>query len=368
MSAQKEVPHRDFYNVRKVDTHIHAASSMNHKHLLRFIKKSLKTDGDRIVCKNGDKEMTLKEVFESMNLTAYHLTVDKLDMHADRNTFHRFDKFNSKYNPVGESRLREVFMKTDNYVGGRYFAKIIKEVCSDLDEAKYQNLELRLSIYGRKSDEWDKLAEWAISNDVYSDNVVWLVQVPRLYDIYKSNNNVKNFQQILENLFKPLFEVTIDPSSHPALHKFLQYVVGFDSVDDESKPENVVFDIDTPTPDQWTSAENPPYTYYIYYMFTNLTVLNQLRESRGLNTFTFRPHCGEAGAIQHLVSAFMMCDSINHGLLLRKVPVLQYLFYLCQIGKNHCYYFCLLIYFFRYRHVSTLQQLSLPQLSPLTLP
>ena len=59
MSAQKEVPHRDFYNVRKVDTHIHAASSMNHKHLLRFIKKSLKTEGDRIVCKDGDKEMTL---------------------------------------------------------------------------------------------------------------------------------------------------------------------------------------------------------------------------------------------------------------------------------------------------------------------
>ena len=60
LSAQKEVPHRDFYNVRKVDTHIHAASSMNHKHLLRFIKKSLKTEGDRIVCKDRDKEMTLK--------------------------------------------------------------------------------------------------------------------------------------------------------------------------------------------------------------------------------------------------------------------------------------------------------------------
>ena len=39
-------------------------------------------------------------------------------------------------------------MKTDNYVGGRYFAKIIKEIMTDLDEAKYQNLELRLSIYG----------------------------------------------------------------------------------------------------------------------------------------------------------------------------------------------------------------------------
>ena len=66
LSAQKEVPHRDFYNVRKVDTHIHAASSMNHKHLLRFIKKSLKTEGDRIVCKDRDKEMTLKVMVISL--------------------------------------------------------------------------------------------------------------------------------------------------------------------------------------------------------------------------------------------------------------------------------------------------------------
>eukprot|EP00090_Calanus_glacialis_P041983 TRINITY_DN7461_c0_g1_i1.p1 TRINITY_DN7461_c0_g1~~TRINITY_DN7461_c0_g1_i1.p1 ORF type:complete len:754 (-),score=227.80 TRINITY_DN7461_c0_g1_i1:226-2487(-) len=332
LSAQKAVPHRDFYNVRKVDTHIHAASSMNQKHLLRFIKKTLKTDGGEKVCMNGDKEMTLKEVFESMNLTAYDLTVDMLDVHADRNTFHRFDKFNAKYNPVGESRLREVFMKTDNHVGGRYFAKLIKEIFCDLEEFKYQNLELRLSVYGRSLDEWDKLAEWAIQNDVYSDNVRWLIQVPRLFDIYKSNKNVDNFQDIIQNLFQPLFEVTNNPASHPALHRFLQYVVGFDSVDDESKPENAMFDTDVPTPDRWRSGENPPYTYYIYYMFANMTVLNHFRSSRKMNTFVFRPHCGEAGPVQHLVSAFMMCESISHGLLLRKVPVLQYLYYLCQIG------------------------------------
>ena len=34
------------------------------------------------------------------------LAVDMLDLHTDRNTFHRFDKFNAKsnYNPVGISR------------------------------------------------------------------------------------------------------------------------------------------------------------------------------------------------------------------------------------------------------------------------
>jgi hypothetical protein len=56
----KEVPHRDFYNVRKVDTHVHLASSMNQKHLLRFIKKKLKNypgifNFDRKKVKNKNK-------------------------------------------------------------------------------------------------------------------------------------------------------------------------------------------------------------------------------------------------------------------------------------------------------------------------
>ena len=51
---------------------------------------------------------------------------------------------------------------------------------SDLEESKYQNSELRLSVYGRDRDEWEKLATWAIDHKVYSDNVRWLIQVPRL--------------------------------------------------------------------------------------------------------------------------------------------------------------------------------------------
>lgn len=53
---------------------------------------------------------------------------------------------------------------------------------------------------------------------------------------------------------------------------------------------------------------------------------------RGLNTFVLRPHCGEAGPVQHLVCGYMLSENISHGLLLRKVPVLQYLYYLAQIG------------------------------------
>ena len=84
LAEQKVVPHRDFYNVRKVDTHIHGAACMNQKHLLRFIKKSIKTDAEVAVCKVNNKVMTLNEVFQSMNLTPYDLTIDMLDCHAVR--------------------------------------------------------------------------------------------------------------------------------------------------------------------------------------------------------------------------------------------------------------------------------------------
>lgn len=70
----------------QVDTHIHASSCMNQKHLLRFIKRAMKKHLDEIVHVEKGKEQTLKEVFETMNLTAYDLSVDTLDVHAVRGT------------------------------------------------------------------------------------------------------------------------------------------------------------------------------------------------------------------------------------------------------------------------------------------
>jgi len=55
-------------------------------------------------------------------------------------------------------------------------------------------------------------------------------------------------------------------------------LVGFDSVDDESKPEHPVFDREVPTPEKWVDEENPPYAYYVYYTYANMCVLNQFRE------------------------------------------------------------------------------------------
>ncbi|KAF5754807.1 putative AMP deaminase [Helianthus annuus] len=329
--AQKGAPHRDFYNIRKVDTHVHHSACMNQKHLLRFIKSKLRKEPDEVVIFRDGQYLTLKEVFESLDLTGYDLNVDLLDVHADKSTFHRFDKFNLKYNPCGQSRLREIFLKQDNLIQGRFLGELTKQVLSDLDASKYQVAEYRVSIYGRKQSEWDQLASWFINNSIYSENAVWLIQLPRLYNIYKSMGTVTSFQNILDNVFIPLFEVTVDPKSHPQLHIFLMQVVGLDLVDDESKPERRPTK-HMPTPAEWTNDFNPAYSYYAYYCYANLYTLNKLRESKGLPTIRLRPHCGEAGDIDHLAAGFLLCHNISHGINLRKSPVLQYLYYLAQIG------------------------------------
>ena len=50
------------------------------------------------------------------------------------------------------------------------------------------------------------------------------LQLPRLYNVYKEMGIVASFQTLLDNVFEPLFEVSLDPSSHPHLHIMLNQV------------------------------------------------------------------------------------------------------------------------------------------------
>ena len=38
---------------------------------------------------------------------------------------------------MGQSRLREIFIKQDNLIRGRFLAELTKQVCSDLEANKY---------------------------------------------------------------------------------------------------------------------------------------------------------------------------------------------------------------------------------------
>ena len=76
-------------------------------------------------------------------------------------------------------------------------------------------MEWRISIYGRSPDEWDKLAKWVIDNKLFSHNVRWLIQVPRIYEVYKANGSVKTYEDIVVSTSTSLLlpskhELTID--------------------------------------------------------------------------------------------------------------------------------------------------------------
>ena len=156
---------------------------MNQKHLLRFIKRTIREDADT-VCRYVDgKPQTLRDMFNELGVSAYDLrrgftvisnesfgiiskmrtlkvlnfpspeflsktdsstskSVDLLDVRAGSEVYHRFDKFNSKYSPLGNPILREIYIKTNNQMNGKYFADIIKEVAEDLEESKYQHAEV----------------------------------------------------------------------------------------------------------------------------------------------------------------------------------------------------------------------------------
>lgn len=72
----------------KVDTHIHHSAAMSAKHLLKFIKSKYETAGDEHVAISKDrKKITLRELFEEMNVNPLELSINSLDVQADKNIF-----------------------------------------------------------------------------------------------------------------------------------------------------------------------------------------------------------------------------------------------------------------------------------------
>lgn len=65
--------------------------------------------------------------------------------------------------------------------------------------AERRERQLSLNYLIRSKDEWSKLAAWIVDNNLFSANVRWLIQVPRLYNLYKSKHSVKNFEEVISS-------------------------------------------------------------------------------------------------------------------------------------------------------------------------
>lgn len=67
---QKTSGSRDFYQVRKVDTHIHHSAAFTQRQLMHFIRKKMKEESDTVVAVENGKPVTLQEVFSSAGVEA----------------------------------------------------------------------------------------------------------------------------------------------------------------------------------------------------------------------------------------------------------------------------------------------------------
>ena len=245
MKEQSNLLGTDFYRTLKIDNHIHAAAAPSAKQFVDFVRKKLDTEIDTVVNKDGK---TLGQVFKDAQLDRDHLTIDAFNVLADYSVYQRFDNFNEKYSPFRLADMRRIFLKSTNHIGGRYFAELLKIVLNRHETSKGHNsaCELRLSIYGMERHEWKDLAVWMLTDwggdfpgPVISTHNRWLIQVPRLWRIYrtKPGKDDRSYLEMLENIFVPMFEATLYPDQHPEVYECLKHVVGFDSVDDEGSHE-----------------------------------------------------------------------------------------------------------------------------------
>ena len=320
-------------------TDVHLATAMTEQHLLDFIKRKLSSSPDEIVMEENGEKISLSQVFEMLGLDPARLSVHSLEANKSTQPHSKFrTSHGTRSNPYLCSELDSIFLSVDNYNQGKYFAEIAKEVFATLEESK-KCAEMRIAIYGRSAEEWERLAAWVDRFDVRSARNRWLIELPRDYHILREeqkdpsakSNNVQSFQDYLDNVFGPLYAATEHPEEHPQLAAFLESVSGFDTVDDESRHDPRM-DRQLPPPILWTSDTNPAFAYYMYHYYACIARLNKLRASKGKDPLSFRPHCGEFGSENHLVAGFLLATNINHGLNLVKLPVLQYLYYLCYVG------------------------------------
>ena len=314
----------DFYMCAKVDTHLHLSALMTSPELLAYLSEIYERDG-RLPF---DEKQTIGDVLLGAGFEPGKTAIDDLRTQSTSDMYRDFGEFNAAFTPFRSKALADMLFKT-SVLGGRYLKEIIGRMA---DKAMQHNvfLEPRISIYARSYGEWEELAQWFKRAEPQHRHVLFAVQCPRVYHVWRKASAIQTFADMLTNFFGPMIEATKHPEKHPAIARLLSQISCIDTVDNEAV-EDDFFVGELPPPSKYTAAVNPPYAYYTVYFWHNLRGLNALRQAKGLNTFQLRPHAGEAGPVHHLASTFLFAHGISHGINLEHQPVLQYLYYLAQV-------------------------------------
>lgn len=309
---EKEWNNRDFFTAHKVDNNIFNDAGLNARTLLEYFLEKVTHHGEDVVREENSIPITLGQLITRYKINMSCITVDELN-----------------YQMTTHPDLWSLFLSPDNYMQGRYFAELTKRKLESDKEDAYCYAENCLRIYGSSPNEWYMLAHWFDRYGMASSHNRWMIALPRNYPSLFKKGVVKNFGEFLDHLFSPLWDISLHPAKDTKFHYFLTHVSGFDCVDEES---NIDAPMDVTYPHDWNTGSKPSYATYLYYFWANIASLNKFRASRGLGTFSFRPQCGEFGHSDHLIAGFLLANSINHGVTLAKHPVLEYLYYITQIG------------------------------------
>eukprot|EP00906_Rhabdomonas_costata_P008327 RCo011867 len=325
------------YTTHKVDNSVRLSTAMFARDLLSFIIDKAVNHGEDIVGATPEGEpLSLAHFLEQRGIPdpARQLTVESIGLQPDTNErFDRFDIFSKKTTRGGPTSvdLLTLFLKRDGvFIKGRYYGELCRQLLvRDQRKRPFEATEYKVPIFGMNPKEFTELAMWVKTHGLSSPSNRWAIQIPRIEairQIYKC----KDLQEQLNNIFLPLWEASLQPWEHPELSEFLNNTVVFNVISDESTHGKVL--PENRPPKKWAWAVNPPDIYFNYYIYANVFSLNQYRREHGMNTFMVRPNCGETGDLTHLISAYLLADSINHGIQMTRNPVLHYLYYIHQIG------------------------------------
>lgn len=368
----KAIPHRDFYNTRKIDTNMLLNGCISQRELNEFIWDKLNLEPERLVFKDVKQHvLSLRDIFKvgcSNNQEAdIGLKVIDDEFLEWYNTlylpyYHIYgivstplDKFKcrdkSEYEISKHSlffKITKTFLDFDNYIDGEYFAElIIKYVIHNLEKSKYQLAQLSVDFqYFPDISWWYKFSSWICKWRLVSYNIRWNVRLKRDFSKLYSLNYVNNFQDILNIIFTPLFEDK--GRNNVGLQYFLSTVCNIDLVVGDDEYIWKAFESIEVKPSEWSAkGDNPPLAYYMYYIYYNLSRVNIQRHLNNQNCISFRNYCPMSNIrVSQCISFIniteqlesLICNILlsNGGLiqgepLWFEKPILVYIYYLLQI-------------------------------------